>query len=35
MERAVGEVFDFNGIKLKVKRTDKPVCYGYFFEKFD
>lgn len=35
MERKVGDVFDFNGIKLKVKRTDKPVCNGCFFEKFD
>lgn len=31
MERKVGDVFDFNGIKLKVKRTDKPVCNGCFF----
>ena len=35
MERRVGEVFEFNGVKLKVKRTDKPVCDGCFFEKFD
>lgn len=35
MERQVGEIFDFNGIKLKAKRTDKPVCNGCFFEKFD
>lgn len=34
MERAVGEVFDFNGVKLQVKDTkDSYFCYGcYFYE---
>lgn len=35
MERKVGEVFEFNGIKLKVKRTNNPVCDGCYFERFD
>ena len=35
MERKVGEVLEFNGIKLKVKRTNNPVCDGCHFERFD
>ena len=34
MERAVGEVFDFNGVKLQVKDTgDSCFCYGCYFYK--
>lgn len=34
MERKIGEVFDFDEVKLQVKYTgDNPYCYGcYFFE---
>ena len=34
MERAVGEVFDFKGVKLQVKYTgDNLSCCGcYFYE---
>ena len=34
MERAVGEVFGFNGVKLKVEDAgDSCFCYGcYFYE---
>ena len=34
MERAIGEAFDFNGVKLQVKDTgDSCFCYGcYFYE---
>ena len=34
MERAVGEVFDFNGAKLRVDDIlDNSFCYGcYFYE---
>ena len=36
MERKVGEVFEFNGIKLKVKITNNSdVCYGCYFDKLD
>ena len=32
MERAVGEIFDFNGAKLQVKDTgDSCFCYGCYF----
>ena len=32
MERKVGEVFDFNGVKLQVKDTgDSCTCYGCYF----
>lgn len=32
MERAVGEVFDFKGVKLQVKDTgDSCFCYGCYF----
>ena len=31
MERAIGEVFDFNGVKLQVKDTgDCCFCYGCY-----
>ena len=33
MERAVGEVFDFNGAKLQVKDIgDKDCCDGCYFD---
>ena len=34
MERAIGEVFDFDGVKLQVKDTgDSCFCFGcYFYE---
>ena len=34
MERKVGEVFDFNGVKLQVKDTGQKICCGgcYFDE---
>ena len=34
MERAIGEAFDFDGIKLQVKDTgDSCFCFGcYFYE---
>ena len=36
MERKVDEVFEFNGIKLKVKRTNNPAaCDGCYFDKFN
>ena len=32
MERKVGEVFDFNGVKLQVKDAgDSCFCYGCYF----
>lgn len=31
----MGEVFEFNGIKLKVKRTYNPFCDGCHFEQFN
>ena len=32
MERANGEIFDFNGVKLQVKDTgDSFSCYGCYF----
>ena len=32
MERKVGEVFDFKGVKLQVKDTgDSCFCYGCYF----
>ena len=32
MEKAIGEVFDFDGIKLQVKDTgDSSSCYGCYF----
>ena len=32
MERAIGEAFDFDGIKLQVKDTgDSSSCYGCYF----
>ena len=35
MERAVGEVFDFDGIKLQVKDTGHEAsCKGCYFDKF-
>ena len=35
MERAVGEVFDFNGAKLQVKDTGQKVsCDGCYFDEF-
>ena len=30
MERSIGEVFDYNGIKLKVVE-DESVCFGCYF----
>ena len=34
MERAIGEVFDFDGIKLQVKDTgQKACCDGCYFYK--
>lgn len=34
MERAIGEVFDFNGIKLQVKDTGQNIfCDGCYFKK--
>lgn len=34
MERAVGEVFDFNGVKLQVEETEKRYsCNGCYFKK--
>ena len=36
MERKVGEVFDFNGVKLQVKDTGQKVsCDGCYFDKFE
>ena len=35
MERKVGDVFNFNGIKLKVMRTNNRLCDGCHFEQFD
>lgn len=33
MERKVGEVFDFNGVKLQVKDTCREVCCdGCYFD---
>ena len=34
MERAIGEIFDFDGVKLQVKDTrESCFCYGcYFYE---
>ena len=33
MERKVGEVFDFNGVKLQVKDTGQKVsCDGCYFD---
>ena len=34
MERQIGEVFDFKGIKLKVKSVDKSICDGCYFNSF-
>lgn len=32
MERAIGEIFDFNGAKLQVKDTGESCfCYGCYF----
>lgn len=32
MERAIGEIFDFNGAKLQVKDTGKRIsCDGCYF----
>ena len=34
MERAVGEVFDFNGVKLQVQDAGyKTFCNGCYFDK--
>lgn len=34
MERAIGEVFEFNGVKLQVKSTGCSVsCKGCYFDK--
>lgn len=34
MERAIGEVFDFNDVKLQVKDIGKKVCCdGCYFDK--
>ena len=35
MERAIGEIFDFGGVKLRVERTNNPVCDGCHFEQFN
>lgn len=36
MERKVGEVFDFDRFKLKVKITNNSdACYGCYFDKLD
>lgn len=36
MERAIGEIFDFNGAKLQVKDIgDKACCDGCYFDKFE
>ena len=36
MERAIGEIFDFNGAKLQVKDTGKRIsCDGCYFDKFE
>ena len=33
MERAIGEIFDFNGAKLQVKDTGKRIsCDGCYFD---
>ena len=33
MERAIGEIFDFNGAKLQVKDIgDKACCDGCYFD---
>lgn len=34
MEKAVGEVFGFYGIKLQVKDSQELICKGCFFDKF-
>ena len=35
MERAIGEIFDFNGTKLQVKDTGKRIsCDGCYFNEF-
>ena len=34
MEREVGDVFDFNGVKLQVKDRLELICKGCFFDKF-
>ena len=35
MERAIGEVFDFKGVKLQVKDTGcKASCDGCYFDEF-
>ena len=34
MERAIGEVFGFNGVKLQVKDRLELICKGCFFDKF-
>ena len=36
MERAVGEVFDFNGVKLQVKDTCRKIsCDGCYFDEYE
>ena len=32
MERKVGEVFEYEGIKLKVVNTEKFSCFGCYFK---
>ena len=35
MERAVGEIFDFNGVRLRVKEAEKRYsCNGCYFKKY-
>ena len=35
MERKVGEVFDFNGVKLQVKDTDRETsCNGCYLNEY-
>ena len=35
MERAIGEVFDFDGVKLQVKDTGHEAsCNGCYFNRF-
>ena len=35
MERAIGEVFGFDGVKLKVKRVNNRFCDGCHFKQFN
>ena len=35
MEKAVGEIFEFEGVKLQVKDTDRETsCNGCYFKKY-